>query len=422
MRDVCAPGSANDLECRSKDAVCFPTLTGGKKLTYTCRCPKGWTKDRLTGDCVELCALSDSDELMNRRCFPSLSLNSSEFLCKPGFALDRNGVCVLSEKEHKYELRFEARLNVDMKVYRSFNQIKNRHLENETDTEDCAKLLDPEGCVALMNRSYLRLEERSNGLLINRSFVHSFGPLISLSLQSVLGDDLANSQVLAFQVLDGFSEPPVQTANRTARPHFKVLNFRVYLETNNFFEHLDERFFFGACKNKTCPLYPYLHVLRASFKVKKLQLNSSDLLTDCLPNSKPTFVANSNSLFRCRCVAGFKRLSKILLSHDPAYFKEICVDENECANERNDCDPVTTSCVNLAGGFRCDCKSGLSRRDRRSCEDARCDLNTTNALLLNRNYECNCLDQERFVKIDDFSCTGNLIIFSLSNSHLLSDT
>ena len=405
MRDVCAPGSRNDLECRSKEAVCFPSLAG-TVLTHTCRCAKGWLEDPLTGDCVELCALSDQHELLNQECFPSLTLNSSEFLCKPGFVADQNDFCVLSEKEHKYELQFEARLNVDARIYRSFNQIKNRQLnETERKTEDCSNLLDPEGCATLMNRSYLQLEERSNSLLINRSFVHAFSRLISLSLQSVLGDDLAGSRVLGFQVLDQFSG--LKVTNQTTRPHFKVLNLSVYIETNNFFEHLDDHFFFSGCKSPICPLYPYLHVSRQSFGVNKLKLNESDLLTGCFPNSRPVFVANSNSLFRCGCVAGFARLSKVRLSHDPAYYKEICVDEDECA-QKNDCDPASTVCVNLAGDYRCDCKSGLIRRNRRSCEnaDSRCDLNTTSAVLLDRDYECKC-KQETFVKKSDFSCTGN---------------
>ena len=409
MRDVCAPGSRNDLECHSKGAVCFPSLTkNASSLTHTCRCPKGWLGDRLTGECLELCSLSDH-ELLNQRCFPSLSLNSSEFLCKPGFGLDENGFCVLSEKEHKYELKFEARLNVNEDVYNSFNQFKNRPNEDDKQTENCPKLLDPEGCTALMNRSYLRLEEQSNGLLINRSFVHSFSRLVSLSLQSVLGDDLVSSQVIGFQVLNQFTGLTI--TNRTIA-HFKVLNFTIYLETNNFFEHLDGDFFFKGCKSQICPLYPYLHVSRKSFEVKKLKLNESSLLTDCLPNSSPILVADNNSFFRCKCVSGFRTLSKIWLSRkDDTYFKEICVDVNECL-EANDCDPESTVCVNLAGNYRCDCKSSLVRKDRRSCEAVRCDLNTTNVLLLHHqpDYECRCR-QEMFIKKDDFSCTGNFWIF-----------
>lgn len=421
MRDVCAPGSRNDLDCQSRQAVCVPSLNNDTIWTYACRCPKGWRKDRLTGHCVQLCSVHDYHELMNQRCFASLALNSTEFLCKPGFVSDGNGFCVLSEREHKYKLSFEARLNVDADVYQHFNQIKNHQL-NEADVknlkihEDCSTLLDPEGCVALMNRSYLQLEKRSNGMLIEQSFVFAFSRLVSLSLQSVLGDDLFSSQVLHFQVLDDFSG--LETRNRATTKSFKsfkVLNFTVYLETNNFFKNLDEHFFFGRCNDSFCPLYPYLKISRRSFQVEKLNLNESDLLTQCLPNSSPcVFMENSNSLFRCECDRGFRRLSKIPLSHkDDAYFKEICVDEDECV-QRNDCDPASTVCVNSVGDYRCDCKSGLIRRDNRSCEQAnsRCDLLTANAFLLNRelDYECRC-KTDTLVKKDDFSCTGNLLDF-----------
>jgi hypothetical protein len=56
----------------------------------------------------------------------------------------------------------------------------------------------------------------------------------------------------------------------------------------------------------------------------------------------------------CQCAPGFVQ--------DAA---GACVDDDECASGSADCDPATTHCLNVPGGFVCDCRPGFERVDGR---------------------------------------------------------
>lgn len=339
----------------------------------------------------------------------------------------RDNVCVLSEIENKYELRFEARINANEDMDRKFNQFKND--DHSLTNVNCNHYLDREGCVRLLNRSFLQLEEMSVHLLINESYIYSMSNLVSLSLQSMLGDDLFSAQILKFSKI-----AYIDQANRTAKPddtaryreksnrekidyrnfyrkpYSQLLHFSVYLETNGFFENLDENFFIGDCSSNFCPVYPYLHLRRGTMKIRKMILNESDLLLQCYPGSSPIFTGNSNSLFRCSCNSGHRELARIPLSSDENYFKAICYDIDECLESGHMCNLNTTNCVNLVGSYRCDCKNdGMIRQDAFNCEEVvntqQCNLTTTDFVQIDRQYECRCKNAS-LVRLDKYNCFG----------------
>ncbi|ESN99968.1 hypothetical protein HELRODRAFT_176269 [Helobdella robusta] len=115
----------------------------------------------------------------------------------------------------------------------------------------------------------------------------------------------------------------------------------------------------------------------------------SDGEAECPDNSVCVNLAGS---FECWCSAGF------MMDTD----NNTCRDVDECQEYADDCDPLTTRCVNNEGDFQCECRTHYEKYDDKHCLGTGnyslcnqgymdCDLVTTKCIDVGRGYECECL-------------------------------
>lgn len=71
-------------------------------------------------------------------------------------------------------------------------------------------------------------------------------------------------------------------------------------------------------------------------------------------------------VFECRCKEGFRSVSASTpwWSH---FLNHTCEDIDECKEGIDECDPVSTKCVNREGSYDCNCQDGYKRSNETHC-------------------------------------------------------